>query len=199
LALSCLGLSSCSTYQVNSFGSDKTLVCPGEATTLRWDVKGQAQLRADRGANDWDGQDVPSTGERSFSEIATTTFTITAKQQKPALGNFKKQIVDLATSGPRGNSVTCVASVCTATLMPSSAGVRVRRLSMPMVVAGGRQEPISICVIHQPMPRTCIEAGKEAAVDVPFEGPWILEASVYATPAPPQKLTINFDFNCPPQ
>jgi len=124
--LTCLGLSSCGTYQVKSFASDKGIICPGESATLRWEVQGQARLRAERGANDWDEQDVPSTGERSFSETATTTFTLRARQQNPALGNYKKQIVDVATSGPRGNAVTCTAGVCTATFTPASGGVRVR-------------------------------------------------------------------------
>jgi len=196
-SLVCLGLASCATYRVNAFAADKTLVCPGESTTIRWEVQGPARLRADRGANDWDEQDVPSTGERSFSEIAKTTFTITAKKQNPALGNHKNQIVDVATNSPKGNTVTCAAGVCTATFTPSSAGVRVSRLATPMVALGGRDEPIKICVTHQAMPRTCIDAGSAIAVDVPFDGPWTMEAMVPSTQPPPQKLTINFDFKCP--
>jgi hypothetical protein len=193
-----LGLSSCTTYQVRTFVAEQPFVCPGQVTKVRWVVDGPARLRAERGPEDWDEEDVPSQGERSFTETVSTTFTITATKANPAKGAFKTQPVGIISAGYKGDAAICSASgKCTAVFTPVSVGPRVRRLSAPLAVAAGRQRPTNICVTHQGLPRTCIDPDKWVDVDTPFEGPWTLETETDAAgEVPPQRLQIQFDFLC---
>ena len=196
LLVSLLGWGCCH-YGVVNFSADQQYVCPNQTTTLRWEVKGPARLRADRGPGDWDEGFVPSKGERSFSTTRDTTFTVTATKQNPAEGNFKNQPVAVFSTGYRGDSATCSETgVCTATFMPTSAGPHVSKLSMPVAVGRGQSKAVDLCVTHAGLPKTCIAAGASAAVDVPFEGPWTLETTV-APGTPPPQLRIQMDFNCP--
>jgi hypothetical protein len=192
-----VGLLGCHHYQVNSFVPDKTSVCPGESTTLTWDVTGPASLEADPTLPGWHvDADVPSQGQRSFTELATTTFTLTALKQNDAKGNAKKQIVSVVSSGPKGRAGTCSGGVCSVTFSPRAGLAKVSRLSAPLVKVAGRDMPVAICVSHQGIPRTCVAADKDAAVSVPFDGPWTLEAQL-APPATPPMLELTFDFTCP--
>jgi hypothetical protein len=62
----CVGATACTPpYGVNAFAPDKLEICPGETTTLHWDVTGPARLKAQRSATDWDTQVVPSSGLRA--------------------------------------------------------------------------------------------------------------------------------------
>jgi hypothetical protein len=188
--------SGCCHYRVVNFSVDQQYVCPSQTTTVRWEVKGPARLRADRGPGDWDEGIVPSKGERSFATTKETLFTVTATKQNPAEGNFKSQPVGVFASGYKGDSATCSAEgLCTATFTPTSAGPRVSKLSLPLAVGGGHSKAVDLCVTHAGLPRTCIPAGQAISVDVPFEGPWTLETT--ASPAtPPPQLRIQMDFNC---
>jgi hypothetical protein len=197
-SLSSLGVPGCRTYQVRTFTADQPLICPGQVTTIRWTVDGPAHLRAERGPDDWDEEDVPSEGERSFAATVSTTFTITAKNANPAKGAFKIQPVGIVAAGYKGEAATCAPSgICTATFTPTAVGPRVRRLSAPLAVVSGRQQPTSLCVTHQGLPRTCIDADTGIDVDVAFEGPWTLETkSADPDAVPPQRLQVQFDFVC---
>jgi len=192
-------LAGCCKYQVNSFAPDRFDLCPGEATILHWDVDGPATLRAERTEADWDEQVVPSAGMRSFAETSSTKFTLTALKQNPAEGNFKVVTVFVATNGPRGGIVKCATGLCTASLNPDAASVRVARLSQPTMTVGGRVEAVRICVTHEGMAKTCVDPGQSASVDVPFGGAWTLEALAPPDATPPQKLALSFEFNCAPR
>jgi hypothetical protein len=197
LALVGLALTGCPKYQVNSFVPDKTSVCAGETTTLSWDVTGPASLEAVPPLPGWVvPTDVPSQGQRSFTERATTTFRVTATKQNPALGNAKNLTVSVVSNGPKGSAATCSGGVCSATFSPKAGLAKVSRLSAPQVKVAGRDMPVAICVSHQGMPRTCVAADEDAAVSVPFDGPWTLEAQLPPPPTPPM-LELTFDFTCP--
>jgi hypothetical protein len=195
LLLAC-GALSCTKYQVNYFVPDKTDLCPGEAATLAWDVNGPAHLKIVSGSSHLD-QNVLSKGTLEFSEAAFTSFTLTAIKQNPAEGNFKPLPIDVVSSGPRGQTGPCNAGVCSATFTPKAGLARVARLSAPLVKVAGHDVATPICVTHANLPQpTCIAPGQTLTVDVPFDGAWILAATM-PPPATPPTLAINFDFNCP--
>lgn len=197
LAILLGALPACTQHKVTSFVPDKTSVCPGETATLRWTVNGLARLKVQSQTSGWSEDGIVlSYGERSFVERETTTFTLTATQENPALGNLANETIAVVTSGPKGNNSTCNAGSCVATFTPKAGLARVSRLSAPTIKAGGHDLAANLCISHQGLPRRCLAPGEALAVDVPYDGQWTLEAALPPQPIAPI-LTITFDFNCP--
>jgi hypothetical protein len=197
----CLGLGGCCTskpYQVDWFNIDRSDMCSGDTATARWSVTGPATLRVSQGDASSPDEKVSSTGQQSFSGAVKTTIRITATKQNPALGNYKEQSVNIAGGTRAGPVILGSDGSNTTVFTPYGSGVRVRGLSAPVVVAGGRDASSEICVSHPGMTRRCIKAGGAEAVDAPFDGPWILEATLPSGSPPAQNLKLNFDVTCAP-
>jgi hypothetical protein len=195
--------SSCA-HGVQAFSVEPPLVCPGQTVVVRWQVQGRASLRAERGSNDWDQEDVPSQGQRSLALATPTTFTLRAVDANPAAGHASaiKQ-ADVA-QGPTEKAVasTCDAEAgkCRGTFeLAASQGLMVRSLAAPKIVRAGHVQGGRICVRHAGLPTTCLAADERVAVAVSAGGPWTLETDLPTDdpngPAP--QLRLQMGFGCP--
>jgi hypothetical protein len=179
------------------------LACPGQVVDVKWDVTGKATLRTERGPTDWDEGEVPPSGRRRVASAVTTTFRLTLLDVNPAagpsFGNQQVVIPKLLDERRVLSQCDAATAVCTGSfdLDAMADRLRVRKLSSPLLVQGGRAQATEICVTHDGLPRTCVGPGQMSDVNVPANGTWTLEAALPAGSAtPPPALVIRLDFDC---
>jgi hypothetical protein len=194
----------CSAAKVQSFSVDPPMVCPGQTATVQWQVQGRASLRIERGPHDWDEGEVPSTGSRTVSPAASTSFTVRALDADPAAGaSFGTKGVQVP-SGPddRENVAACDAATrkCTAsfTLQDGGDALQVRSLSTPVVVRSGAASPGAITVTHGGF-QALVATGGSTPASVPAAGLWTLQVDLGPNDplTPPPRLQVRLDFGCP--
>ncbi|HET7502439.1 MAG TPA: hypothetical protein VFK02_15575 [Kofleriaceae bacterium] len=186
------------------FTVEPAQVCPGQVVEVHWEVSGQATLRTERSATDWDEEAVPPSGRRRLAPAVTTTFTLGTPDANPAKGpSFGTRTVEVVrASGERRVLSRCDAATarCTGSFeIGGGAGaLQARRLSLPLAIQGGRSHAIELCVTHDGMPRTCV--GPEQAVEVAAAatGSWTLEAVLPAglSVTPPPALAVQLELGC---
>ncbi len=198
-------LASCAHHRVVAFSVEPTLVCPGQAVDVKWNVQGRASLRTDSGGNQGSEEPVSSQGERKVNLGQPTTFTVRALDANPADGqSFAAQSVDVPQAPVfKAANATCdpASGKCTGTftLATAGSGVQVRTIAAPKIVQGGRVQPGRICVTHAGLAPTCISGDDKADVAVAAGGDWTLQADLPAGEggAIGPQLRVQLGFGCP--
>jgi hypothetical protein len=171
---------------------------------VEWEVRGRASLRSERGPNDWEEGDVPSTGRRTVTPAASTSFTLRALDAKPAEGAAfaVKPLLVARAAEDRGNVGACDPNTrkCSAmfSLEDGGGSLRVRSLSAPRVVQGGVTKSTALSVSHGGW-RAVVPAGGSASANVPAQGDWTIEEDLAPGEAstPPPTLKVLVEFGCP--
>jgi hypothetical protein len=199
-------LACCNHPGIVKFEVEPSTVCPGKEAVVTWQVDGAARLRAERGPNDWDEQDVPSTGKRRVVPAAKTAFTLTALDANPARGKaYGTKSIELPRLDDErrthDNNCDETARTCGGvfTLDEHAAG-RVIGLRAPRVTRGGKTVDASrICITHDGLAKTCVTPTTPATVDVAAAGTWRVELDLGPDEPtePPPAFTLTVDFACP--
>jgi hypothetical protein len=160
-------------------------------------------LRAARGDDDWDDQEVLAEDVRTVAAAKSTAFKIVALDANPADGrSFGTKSLAIANLPAEKIATT----ICDPTsrrcrgsfAFDTTAGkMSVRHLSEPTVIRAGRSESRQICVAHGGLSATCVPEGGLDVVTA-AEGEWILETALKPgeTPEPGPKLKLTFTYAC---
>jgi len=205
VALGAVLAHACCKHPPPEFAVDLPLACPGQVVVVRWEAHGRATLRAERGPDDWDEQEVAPSGRRSVAPAVTTTFKLTLPDVNPAdgpsFGDQKVVIPKLFDERRVISECDAATARCTGSFaLDATSRLQVRKLSAPIVVQAGHAQAMEVCVTHDGLPRTCVGPGQaiDIGAGIAASGGWTLEATLPAGApvTPPPALAVHLDFVC---
>jgi hypothetical protein len=196
--------SCCAHPQIKVYAIEPPVVCPGQRAHVRWQVEGRATLRAERGKDDWDEEEILSQADRTVAPVTTTHYFLTAIDANPADGHrtAMKSVEVPALTSVREVTTTCdpAQRKCSGSFTLESQGglLHLRQITMPTMTRAGHQSGRRICLSRANTAPVCVATGTSATVSGVADGSWTLETDLLEgeTLAPPPTLSVTVSLDC---